>query len=99
MAGISQFHSHMVAKLKMLAASETTTKILKDRKSLFLFIVLPSPLFEFVVYRLQPSSQVEHGVMLSREQGIHAEPRFHREFFEALTLDFVGNEYIALFFR
>ena len=41
---------------------------------------------------------MNHRVMLARKQRIHAEGGLSGNFFEAASLDFMGDEYLALLF-
>src|ERR1039458_6360332 len=61
---------------------------------------LTSPLqIKFVIDRLQSRAQVQHRITLARQQGIHTHTAFRRQLLEATPLQFVGDEYVALFHR
>jgi hypothetical protein len=46
---------------------------------------------------LKATAKAEHGVVLAREQCVHAEPRFRGEFLEAAALQLMCHKDVALF--
>ena len=48
--------------------------------------------------RLEPLAQVYHRIVLPREQRVHAQAGRRGKLFEALALDLVRDEYLALLF-
>ena len=60
---------------------------------------VPSRFLEFVINGPQAPPQVEHRVVLSREQSVYAQSGRCCHVVKAPALEFVGDKHLALFFR
>src|SRR5215468_8256725 len=95
-SGISQFHKTMTTALSAAAAIAANSTNFSPCSNQVLFILRSSRIDKFVVNRTQPLPQVQHGIALARQQGVHAGTRLPGELLEASSLEFVGNEHTAL---
>src|SRR5580658_9492854 len=64
-----------------------------------LLIPFTSCLQKFVVNCLQPLTQVKNRIVLAREERVHTQTSFRRQFLEAVTHQLMSDKYLALLLR
>src|SRR5215469_10853044 len=90
-----QFHSLMTiqpSSAMISTSSRILTKIL--RRNIIQFSFCSG--LEVVVVRLQAFAQMQHGVALARQQGVHTDAGVSRDLLEAASVQFVGDENLTL---
>src|SRR5208283_4013115 len=58
-----------------------------------------SPFRKFVVDGLQALAQIKNGIVLARQQSVHAHASLRRQLFEDVAQHLVSDEYFTLFLR